>query len=74
MHGRKNFCCVKEYVCKTQVKIVVAIITIHNFIKRLLKQMLVAKIDVDFHRYEDEEIDLDHDDYYRSNYRIVKSY
>ncbi|XP_058786324.1 uncharacterized protein LOC131660965 [Vicia villosa] len=48
-----------KFSIKTQVKIVVATMVIRNFIRRN------AKIDVDFHRYEDEDIDLDHDDYRR---------
>lgn len=48
-----------KFSINTQVKIVVATMIIHNFIRRN------TEIDVDFHRYEDEYIDLNHDDYRR---------
>lgn len=42
-----------------QVEIVIGTMTIHNFIR------MNAKVDIDFHRYEDEDIDLDYKDYRR---------
>lgn len=41
---------------RMQVEIVIGTMTIHNFIR------MNAKVDIDFHRYEDEDIDLDHND------------
>jgi len=48
-----------KFTIKTQVEVVVATMAIHNFIRRN------ADMDVDFNRYEDENITLDHDDYRR---------
>ncbi|XP_039690638.1 uncharacterized protein [Medicago truncatula] len=48
-----------KFTIKTQVEVVVATMAIHNFIRRN------ADMDVDFNRYEDEDITLDHDDYRR---------
>jgi hypothetical protein len=49
-----------KFKYETQVQIVVATMTIHNFIRRN------AKIDTDFDLYEDENTIINHDDYHRS--------
>jgi len=43
-----------------EVHIVVAAMTIHNFIRRS------AEMDIDFNLYEDENTIIHHDDYHRS--------
>jgi len=48
-----------KFTIKTQVEVVVATMAIHNFIRRN------ADMDVDFNRYKDEDITLDHDGYRR---------
>lgn len=46
-----------KFWIKTQIKIVLATIIIHNFNRRNVE------MDVDFYQYEGEDIDLDHVDY-----------
>ncbi|XP_050897585.1 uncharacterized protein LOC127104449 [Lathyrus oleraceus] len=52
--------CMPKFKFQTQVQIVVATMTIHNFIRRN------AEIDVDFNLYEDENTTIHHDDYHIS--------
>ncbi|XP_058755134.1 uncharacterized protein LOC131628278 [Vicia villosa] len=53
-------CRMPKFKYEIQVQIVVAKMTIHNFIKRN------AQMDIDFNIYEDENTVIHHDDYHRS--------
>nr|KYP66300.1 hypothetical protein KK1_012588 [Cajanus cajan] len=56
-----------KYKLETQVQIVCATMAIHNFIRRN------AESDIDFSRYEDENITFESDDNYHGTVNLEKN-